>query len=166
MAFTIISLHFLVLATLNERFRHCISMTKMLNTDNILSECGLDPQNSSSTADHILYQHALEQCQSAALDELFGNPGECFQVMNNAIILVNLKYNYMFCSIAALPRRPHSSARAGASRQVRGREDGHHQVPRRRREEALAPIAAGVHHGLRNFHTLKMTNSFLPYTSS
>ncbi len=71
-----------VLATLNERFRHCISMTKMLNSENLLSECGLEQQNTSSLADHILYQHALEQCQSAALDELFGNPGECFQVVN------------------------------------------------------------------------------------
>ena len=27
----------------------------------------------------LLYNHAIEQCQSAALDELFDNPGECVQ---------------------------------------------------------------------------------------
>ena len=70
-----------VLATLNERFRHCLSMAKMLNSENILNECGLDAQSSANHADRILYHYAIEQCQSAALDELFGNPGECFQVI-------------------------------------------------------------------------------------
>ena len=69
-----------VLATMNERFRHCISMTKMLNSENLLADSGLDPSTTAVTADRILYNYAMEQCQSAALDELFGNPGECFQV--------------------------------------------------------------------------------------
>ena len=65
---------------MNERFRHCISMTKMLNSENLLADSGLDPSTTAVTADRILYNYAMEQCQSAALDELFGNPGECFQV--------------------------------------------------------------------------------------
>ena len=65
---------------MNERFRHCISMTKMLNSENLLADSGLDPSTTAITADRILYSYAMEQCQSAALDELFGNPGECFQV--------------------------------------------------------------------------------------
>lgn len=28
------------------------------------------------TADKIIYKHAIEMCQSAALEELFGNPDE------------------------------------------------------------------------------------------
>ncbi len=36
--------------------------------------------SSALTADRILYNYAIELCQSAALDELFGNPDECFQV--------------------------------------------------------------------------------------
>ena len=71
----------LVLATMNERFRHCISMTKMLNSENLLADSGLDPSTTGINADRILYNYAMEQCQSAALDELFGNPGECFQVI-------------------------------------------------------------------------------------
>ena len=84
---------FPVVATLNERFRHCISMVKMLNSDNLLDESGLDAQSTSMTADRILYQYAVEQCQSAALDELFGNPGECFHRYHGAhVILHALEY--------------------------------------------------------------------------
>ena len=68
------------MATLNERFRHCISMTKMLNSENLLADSGLDPHSTAFTADRIIYNYAIEQCQAAALDELFGNPEECFQV--------------------------------------------------------------------------------------
>ena len=59
-------------------------MTKMLNSENILDTCGIDPEktNINMTADKILLSYAINQCQSAALDELFGNPGECFQVNN------------------------------------------------------------------------------------
>ena len=67
---------------MNERFRHNISMTKMLNADNLLHECGIDTDknNVNVLADRVLYNYAIEQCQSAAVDELFGNQGECFQV--------------------------------------------------------------------------------------
>ena len=79
------SLNISVLATLNERFRHCISMTKMLNSENLLADSGLEPQSTAFTADKILYNYAIEQCQAAALDELFGNPEECFQVCKKEI---------------------------------------------------------------------------------
>lgn len=58
-------------------------MTKMLNSENLLSGSGIEPQNTTLTADRILYNYAIELCQSAALDELFGNPDECFQVRQN-----------------------------------------------------------------------------------
>ena len=73
---------FPVLATLNERFRHCLSMTKMLNSENLLGDSGLEPHSTPCTADKILYNYAIEQCQAAALDELFGNPEECFLVFS------------------------------------------------------------------------------------
>ena len=80
-----------VLATLNERFRHCISMTKMLNSENLLADSGLDPHSTAFTADRIIYNYAIEQCQAAALDELFGNPEECFQVcIDTKIIFLKL----------------------------------------------------------------------------
>lgn len=78
-----------ILATMNERFRHCISMTKMLNSENLLADSGLDPSTTAVTADRILYNYAMEQCQSAALDELFGNPGECFQRYHGAHVLLH-----------------------------------------------------------------------------
>jgi hypothetical protein len=78
--FSFFFIFILVLATLNERFRHCISMTKMLNSENLLVESGLEPQSTAFSADKVLYNYAIEQCQAAALDELFGNPEECFHV--------------------------------------------------------------------------------------
>ena len=77
------------LATMNERFRHCLSMSKMLNAENILVESGIDPSDTSFTADKILYHYALDQCQSAALDELFNNPGECVQRYQSAHVILH-----------------------------------------------------------------------------
>jgi len=77
------------LATMNERFRHCLSMSKMLNAENILVESGIDPNDTSYTADKILYHYAMEQCQSAALDELFNNPGECVQRYQAAHVILH-----------------------------------------------------------------------------
>ena len=39
------------LATMNERFRHCLSMSKMLNAENLLVEAGIQPGDTSLTAD-------------------------------------------------------------------------------------------------------------------
>ena len=65
-------------------------MTKMLNAENVLASSGLSAAADSTgagagaaynlTADRILYQHAVSQCQEAALDELLGSPGGCVQV--------------------------------------------------------------------------------------
>jgi len=64
-------------------------MTKMLNSENLLADSGLDPHSTAFTADRILYNHAIEQCQAAALDELFGNPEECFQRYHGAHVLLH-----------------------------------------------------------------------------
>lgn len=77
------------LATMNERFRHCLSMSKMLNAENILLESGIEPTDTSFTADKLLYQYAIEQCQSAALDELFNNPAECVQRYQAAHVILH-----------------------------------------------------------------------------
>jgi len=77
------------LATMNERFRHCLSMSKMLNAENILVESGIDPTDTTVTADKLLYQYAIEQCQSAALDELFNNPAECVQRYQAAHVILH-----------------------------------------------------------------------------
>lgn len=64
-------------------------MTKMLNSENLLADSGLEPQSTAFTADKILYNYAIEQCQAAALDELFGNPEECFQRYHGAHVLLH-----------------------------------------------------------------------------
>ena len=61
-------------------------MTKMLNSENVLAQSGLsDSAATNLTADRILYQHAVSQCQEAALDELLGSPGGCVQVIMRSL---------------------------------------------------------------------------------
>uniref|UniRef100_A0A0K8T064 Protein kinase domain-containing protein n=1 Tax=Lygus hesperus TaxID=30085 RepID=A0A0K8T064_LYGHE len=71
-----------VVGVLNSKFRQCLADCKQLNSPGLL-------QNASATADKILYNHAIHMCQSAALDELFGNPAECFQRYQTAQILLH-----------------------------------------------------------------------------
>lgn len=71
-----------VVGVLNSKFRQCLAECKQLNSPGLL-------QNASATADKILYNHAIHMCQSAALDELFGNPAECFQRYQTAQILLH-----------------------------------------------------------------------------
>uniref|UniRef100_A0A069DW76 Putative serine/threonine-protein kinase ulk2-like isoform 2 n=1 Tax=Panstrongylus megistus TaxID=65343 RepID=A0A069DW76_9HEMI len=72
-----------VVGILNARFRRCLADCKQLN-----SQPGL-LHNATATADKILYDHAIHTCQSAALDELFGNPAECFRRYQTAQILLH-----------------------------------------------------------------------------
>ncbi|KAK1133794.1 hypothetical protein K0M31_011583 [Melipona bicolor] len=71
-----------VVNTMNEKFRTCLAECKQLNSAGLLHQTG-------ATADKILYNHAIQMCQSAALDELFGNPAECFQRYHTAQILLH-----------------------------------------------------------------------------
>ena len=76
---------------MNERFRHCISMFKMLNSENLLTECGLDEDAyGADSADSILYEHALGQARQAAMDEAFGNPDYGFQLE----VMTSSKFQY------------------------------------------------------------------------
>ncbi|KDQ97270.1 serine/threonine-protein kinase unc-51 [Zootermopsis nevadensis] len=78
-----------VVSVLNAKFRQCLSDCKQLNTPGLLQRAGVDPGSTNITADKILYNHAIQMCQSAALDELFGNPEECFQRYQTAQILLH-----------------------------------------------------------------------------
>ena len=44
---------------------------------------------SEVTADKIIYKYAIEMCQSAALQEIFGNADECFRLYQTAQILLH-----------------------------------------------------------------------------
>ncbi|CAB3375094.1 Hypothetical predicted protein [Cloeon dipterum] len=77
-----------VVSKLNEKFHYCLATCKQLNMPGLLQKAGVDT-NTSIAADRILYNYAIEMCQSAALDELFGNPQECFHRYQTAQILLH-----------------------------------------------------------------------------
>ncbi|KAK3868488.1 hypothetical protein Pcinc_026129 [Petrolisthes cinctipes] len=76
-----------VVGVLNERFRQALSVCKDLNGPG--SGVPTDPRTSNITADKLIYNYAIEMCQSAALDELFGKPEECFRRYQTAQILLH-----------------------------------------------------------------------------
>jgi len=75
-----------VVRMLYERFDQCLSQCKRLNGQSL--GCQLADSNwAQLTADKLLYNHAIELCQTAALDELFGNPANCCRRYQTAHIL-------------------------------------------------------------------------------
>ena len=78
-----------VVSIMNQKFRQCLADCKQLNTPGLLQKAGVDPASTNIAADKILYNHAIQMCQSAALDELFGNPEDCFQRYQTAQILLH-----------------------------------------------------------------------------
>uniref|UniRef100_A0A915EDH1 Non-specific serine/threonine protein kinase n=1 Tax=Ditylenchus dipsaci TaxID=166011 RepID=A0A915EDH1_9BILA len=63
-----------VLNQLNEKYHYCLARSQELAS---LGIPGTDPLMAVVSAERIMYQHAIDLCQSAALDELFGNPQLC-----------------------------------------------------------------------------------------
>lgn len=63
-----------VLNQLNEKYHYCLARSQELAS---LGIPGQDPQTMVVSAERIMYQHAIDLCQSAALDELFGKPQLC-----------------------------------------------------------------------------------------
>lgn len=63
-----------VLNQLNEKYHNCLARSQELVS---LGIPGQDPQTMVVSAERIMYQHAIDLCQSAALDELFGKPHLC-----------------------------------------------------------------------------------------
>ncbi|XP_072376530.1 serine/threonine-protein kinase unc-51 isoform X7 [Diabrotica undecimpunctata] len=74
-----------VLSTMNAKFKSTLQECKQLNSTGLLNKVG----GSGITADKIIYNYAIQMCQSAALDELFGNPEDCFQRYQTAQILLH-----------------------------------------------------------------------------
>jgi hypothetical protein len=63
-------IQFLVLNALNERYHTCLMRSQELASQGLPAQ---DPTIALISAERLMYNHALELCQSAALDELFGN---------------------------------------------------------------------------------------------
>ncbi|XP_037780307.1 serine/threonine-protein kinase unc-51-like [Penaeus monodon] len=76
-----------VVGVLSERFRQALGVCKELNSAGAITS--VDPRTSTVTADKLIYNYAIEMCQSAALDELFGKPEECFRRYQTAQILLH-----------------------------------------------------------------------------
>ncbi|KAH1016219.1 hypothetical protein HUJ04_007480 [Dendroctonus ponderosae] len=74
-----------LVSTLNTKFRSTLMDCKQLNNSGLLNKIG----TTDITADKIIYNHAIQMCQTAALDELFGNPEQCFQRYQTAQILLH-----------------------------------------------------------------------------
>ncbi|XP_025089780.1 serine/threonine-protein kinase unc-51-like isoform X1 [Pomacea canaliculata] len=79
-----------VLMQMNELYQHCMNQCRVTH-EKLGANCKtpLTPQMVVNTADKLIYNYAVEQCQSAALDELFGNPKECFRRYTVAQILLH-----------------------------------------------------------------------------
>ncbi|KAK8388963.1 hypothetical protein O3P69_020727 [Scylla paramamosain] len=76
-----------VVGVLNERFRQALSVCKELSSSGTVA--AVESRTSTITADKLIYNYAIEMCQSAALDELFGKPEECFRRYQTAQILLH-----------------------------------------------------------------------------
>ncbi|KAL3274234.1 hypothetical protein HHI36_015645 [Cryptolaemus montrouzieri] len=74
-----------VVGTLNSKFKDTLSECRQLNCDGLVSKL----KSPDYTADTILYHHAVQMCQTAALDELFGKVDDCAQRYQTAQILLH-----------------------------------------------------------------------------
>lgn len=75
-----------VLNLLNDKYHHCLVRSQELAS---LGLPGQDPAMAVISAERIMYKHAIELCQSAALDELFGNPQLCSQRYQTAYMMLH-----------------------------------------------------------------------------
>lgn len=64
-----------VLNQLNDTYHQCLARSQELASLGVPS--GTDPTTALVSAERIMYRHALDLCQSAAMDELVGNPQLC-----------------------------------------------------------------------------------------
>ncbi|XP_064613166.1 serine/threonine-protein kinase unc-51-like [Liolophura sinensis] len=74
---------------MNNHYHRCLAMCRQLHRLGFTSHSSFSPQLIAITADKLIYNYAIELCQTAALDELFGNPQECFRRYRTAQILLH-----------------------------------------------------------------------------
>ncbi|XP_054155017.1 serine/threonine-protein kinase ULK2-like [Oppia nitens] len=77
-----------VLCTMKDSFHECLSTCKSLNNTVLINSTN-ERAIESISADKLLYNYSIEMCQSAALEELFGRPAECFRRYQTAQILLH-----------------------------------------------------------------------------
>uniref|UniRef100_A0A0N5CBA4 non-specific serine/threonine protein kinase n=1 Tax=Strongyloides papillosus TaxID=174720 RepID=A0A0N5CBA4_STREA len=75
-----------VLNQLNERYHQCLLKSQELAS---LGIPGADPSLAIVSAEKIMYKHAIDLCQRAALDELFGNAHLCPRRYQTAYMMLH-----------------------------------------------------------------------------
>ncbi|XP_076452282.1 serine/threonine-protein kinase unc-51-like [Babylonia areolata] len=89
-----------VLHQQHELYMSCIEECRKLYQQlGSICKTPLTPQLVVNTADKLIYNYAVEQCQAAALDEVSGNSKECFQRYTTAQVLLH--------SLAQMTRNDH-----------------------------------------------------------
>ncbi|PAV88129.1 hypothetical protein WR25_17742 [Diploscapter pachys] len=83
-----------VLNQLNARYHDCLVRSQELAS---LGLPGQDPAMAVISAERIMYKHAIELCQAAALDELFGNPQLCSQRYQTAYMMLHTLSEQVHC---------------------------------------------------------------------
>lgn len=83
-----------VLNQLNDKYHQCLVRSQELAS---LGLPGQDPAMSVISAERIMYRHAIELCQAAALDELFGNPHLCSQRYQTAYMMLHTLAEQVNC---------------------------------------------------------------------
>lgn len=79
-----------VVRQMNQHYHMCVASSRQLQQRLGSSvQTALSPQIVIATADKLIYNYAIEMCQTAALDELFNNPQECFRRYQTAQILLH-----------------------------------------------------------------------------
>ncbi|VDN50683.1 unnamed protein product [Dracunculus medinensis] len=73
-----------IINQLNEKYHSCLLRSQELVS---LGLPGHDPAMAVISAERIMYKHAIELCQSAALDELFGKSHLCSQRYQTAYMM-------------------------------------------------------------------------------
>ncbi|CAJ0581012.1 unnamed protein product, partial [Mesorhabditis spiculigera] len=73
-----------VLNLLNDKYHQCLVRSQELAS---LGVPGADPAMAVVSAERIMYRHAMQLCQEAALDELFGNPHLCSRRYQTAYMM-------------------------------------------------------------------------------
>lgn len=71
---------------LKDKFHHCLNMCKSLDhqttlTSTIGKAALVEP-------DKLIYDYAIEMCQTAALEELFGHPEEVSELSLYSMVLI------------------------------------------------------------------------------
>jgi len=77
-----------VLSQLTKLLKMCLNKCKQLCLNTALASAK-KKELESIVAEKLIYNYAIEMCQSAAVEELFGHPAECFTKYQTAQILLH-----------------------------------------------------------------------------